>query len=79
MYNLSDFKDRIRGNKYSTFVKMIWGASKVTNNPIDIDSLSVDDLQLGSYSVFDTVKDAVDNGFLPKVDGYENLTATLSA
>lgn len=79
MYNLKEFRNRIAGNKYSTFNKLMWAASKALTNPVDLDSLSVDDLSMGSYNTINTVKDIVDNGFLPKVDGYEELTATIGA
>jgi hypothetical protein len=74
MYKLKAFKKGLAGNTYSTFVKMLWEASKNITNPIDLDSLSIDDLSLGSYSVIDSVKAAVENDMLPTVRGYEVYT-----
>ena len=79
MYNLKAYKKGIAGNTYSTFVKLLWEASKLDENPISIEALSVDDLLIGSYAVFDSVKVAVENDLLPKVDGYEDLTNSISA
>lgn len=71
MYRLKPFRKNIAGNGYSVFVKMIWAASKAPDNPLDIMSLTVDDLEVGSYSQIETVKAAVENGYLPKVKDYE--------
>ncbi len=79
MYKLREFKDKLRGNAYSTYVKMIYGAANDTETPLDIESLSPDDLSLGVYAKIDNVKTAVENGYLPKVRGYEDYTNTLSA
>ena len=76
MYKLKPYRNRIAGNKFSSFVKMIWAASKDPANPLDIMSLTTDDLEVGSYSQIETVKAAVENGYLPKVDGYEELDAS---
>lgn len=76
MYKLRAHRTGMAGNKFSTFVKMIWGASKDPDNPLDIMSLTTDDLEVGSYEQIETVKVAVENGYLPKVDGYEELTAS---
>ncbi|MBI9032553.1 hypothetical protein JEZ13_11215 [bacterium] len=79
MYKLKAFKDKLRGNAYSTYVKMIYSAANDTENQLDIDSLSADDLALGVYSQINSVQVAVENGYLPKVKGYEDYTNTLSA
>lgn len=71
MFKLKAFKGKLAGNGYSVFVKMIWAASKSPDNPLDIMSLTVDDLEVGSYSQIETVKAAIENGLLPKVEGYE--------
>lgn len=76
MYKLKPYRNRIAGNKFSTFVKMIWAASKDPDSPLDIMSLTTDDLEVGSYSQIETVKAAVENGYLPQVDGYEELEAS---
>lgn len=74
MYKLKAYRKGVAGNKFSTFTKMIWEASKDTSSPLGIDSLSVDDMLLGSYSQISTVKDAIDNGYLPKVEDYESYS-----
>ena len=78
MYNLKEYRNRIAGNKYSTFVKLMWAVSKLENGAIDLSSLSIDDAIIGSYENFSTVKSAVENGLLPVVEGYEELTALMA-
>ncbi len=77
MYQLKEYRGKIKGNTYTTFVKMMWGASKDSENPLDIESLSVDDLALGAYTQIENVKVAVENGYLPKVTGYEEYTKSI--
>lgn len=77
MYNLKENRTKIAGNRYSTFVKLMWAVSKLENGAIDLSSLSIDDAVIGSYENFSTVKAAVENGYLPVVPGYEELTAPM--
>ncbi len=77
MYNLKAYSKKIAGSGYSVFVKMIWAASKDANSPVDVMSLSVDDISAGAYSMIESVKVAVDNGYLPLVEDYEVYTNTL--
>lgn len=79
MYNLKPYRKQIAGNRYTIFMKMIWAASQAESNPLDIDSLSLDDLAIGTYTTIESVKTAIDNGFLPKVDGYEDFTSGIAA
>lgn len=79
MYKLKAYSKGLAGNSYTTFIKMLWKASESIEDPIDLDSLSIDDLLLGSYSVIGSVKVAVENGFLPNVEGYEDYTNNISA
>ena len=64
-------------NKFSIFLKICWAASQAPTNPIDLDSLTADDIAMGSYSMIDNVAVCVNNGFLPAVEGYELLTTSL--
>lgn len=79
MYKLKKFDKQLAGNRYSTFVKMLFAASKDPSSSIDINSLSVDDLSLGAYEEIQTVANAVRYGYLPAVDGYELYTASITA
>ena len=79
MYNLKAYKNKLAGSGYTAFIKMMWAASQIVTNPIDIDSLSIDDLSMGSYNDISSVKTAIDKGFLPKVDGYEDYTNSIGA
>lgn len=71
LYNTKGYQEGIAGNKFSTFVKMLWNASKDPENPLDLLALSVDDLQVDAYTQISSVKVAVENGYLPKVLNYE--------
>jgi len=64
-------------NAFSIFVKAIYAASKSETNPLHIDSINADDLEMGSYDMIDNVVDMVDAGFLPVVSGYELLTTSI--
>ena len=77
LYKTKAYRDRIAGNKYSTFNKLIYASTKDASNPLDITSLSTDDLSMGVYSQLENVKTCVENGYLPEVDGYEELTASI--
>lgn len=79
MYKLKEFSKRIAGNSYSVFTKVIWNASKDTENPLDIDTLTVDDLEMGSLTQISDVKTIVENGYLPVVDGYETYQSSINA
>jgi hypothetical protein len=71
MFGLPMFDGKISGNGFSVFVKILWAASKDTENPLDLMALSVDDLEVEAYSQIESVKVCVENGYLPVVDGYE--------
>lgn len=71
------YQEGIAGNRFSTFVKMIWNASKDSENPLDLLSLSVDDLQVDAYTQISSVKVAVENGYLPKVLDYEHYDSAI--
>lgn len=71
MFRLKAYRKNIAGNGYGVFVKMLWAASKDSESALDLLSLSVDDLEIGAYSKIDSVKEAVENGYLPKVKDYE--------
>lgn len=78
MYELNAFDGKLRGSHWSTFVKMMWKASQDADSPVDLESLSIDDLNLGSYNKIASVKVAIDNGYLPVVPGYEDFTSTIT-
>lgn len=71
MFGLPMFDGKVSGNGFSAFVKAMWGASKDTENPLDLLSLSLDDLEVDAYLQIKSVKVCVENGYLPVVDGYE--------
>ena len=75
MFGLPMFDGKVSGNGFSAFVKAMWGASKDTENPLDLLALSVDDLEVEAYSQIVSVKVCVENGYLPVVDGYEAYNA----
>lgn len=77
LYNTKEYQEGLAGNRFSTFVKMIWNASKDLEKPLDISSLSVDDLEIGAYEQIGSVKVAVENGFLPKVNNYEIFDSSI--
>ena len=77
MFQLKQFDGKVSGNGFSVFVKMIWAASKDPDNPLDIMSLTTDDLAVGAYEQFDTVRAAVENGLLPQVFEYEEYQASI--
>lgn len=78
MFRLKPFKNKIAGNGYSVFIKMLWAAAKDSENPLDLGSLSVDDLQVDAYTQISSVKIAVENGFLPKVANYEVYNSAIN-
>ena len=77
MYNLEDYRERIAGNKYSTFCKLIWSAVKDSQDPLDLDSVTTHGITNDNCSQIISVKVAVEKGYLPQVDGYEELTSTI--
>lgn len=77
MFQLKQFDGKVSGNGFSVFVKMIWAASQSPDNPIDIMSMSVDDLEVGAYPQIDTVRAAVENALLPQVFEYEEYQASI--
>ncbi len=77
MYNLEEYQERISGNKYSTFCKLIWAACKHAQNPLDLESLITNGLTLDNCSQIKSIKVAVENGLLPEVLGYEELLAEI--
>lgn len=54
------------------FVKMFWAWHKVDPVENDLAILTIDDI-IDKNIACKSVKDAVDAGYLPKVDGYETL------
>jgi len=73
MYKLKAFRKQLAGNVYGLFTKVLWAASKDVDLPVNLEALSIDDTNLGSYDNILTVSDAVNKGYLPKVEGYENF------
>lgn len=79
MYNLKKYRKKLSGSSYTIYNKIMWAAAKDSVNPLELGSLSVDDLSLGTFPNILTVKAAVDCGYLPKVKGYEALTNNIVA
>ncbi len=79
LYKQKEYQGQLAGNKYSSFTKIMWAASKDPDLPVNLDALNIDDANLGSYDNILTVKTAVEKGYLPKIDGYEELTANIHA
>ncbi len=77
MFNLKAYSNRVAGSGYSVFNKIIWAANDDTGNPLDISSLSADDIVAGTYPQIDTIKAAVENGYIPMVGGYEEFNNPL--
>ena len=77
MYNLEEYQERISGNKYSTFCKLIWAAVKNSQDPLDLESLTTNGHTLDNCSQVESIKIAVGNGYLPEFLGYEELTAEI--
>lgn len=77
MYNLEEYQERISGNKYSTFCKLIWAACQQEENPLDLESLITNGLTLENCSQIKSLKVVVENGFLPEVNGFEELLAEI--
>lgn len=78
MFGLPEFDGKISGNGFSVFVKILWAASKGPEPQLDLMHLSVDDLELDAYQQIRTIKDCVENGYLPVVDGYEAYSSVYS-
>ncbi len=77
MYNLEEYQERIAGNKYSTFCKLIWRAIGDSENPLDLEAIIIHGLTLDKCLQIKSIKEVVINGYLPEVPGYEELTAEI--
>ncbi len=77
LYSLEDYQERIAGNKYSTFCKLIWAALEDKENPLDIDDLIINGLSSENCSKIKSLQTAIINEYLPEVPGYEELTADI--
>lgn len=77
MFRLKPFKNKIAGNGYSVFIKILWAAMKDDEESFDLSSISVDDLEMDACSKIRSVKIAVENGFLPKVANYEAYNSVI--
>lgn len=78
MFALPAYTGKLAGNKFSVFLKIVWAASQSDTDPVDLNSLNTDDILLGSYNTFETVSTAINNGFIPDVEGSELLTANIA-
>ena len=58
---------------YAFYTHMIWELSKSHTN-IDLETLTYEDLVVTGTQI-NTVKDAIDNGYLRTIDQYDDLTA----
>lgn len=78
MYRLKAFSDKIPGNAYSVFHKMMRSAIKDPESPIDVGNIYTGNILPGQYSRVNTIKEAVENGHLPVVPGYEEYIHVIS-
>ncbi len=62
---------------YALYSKMWWNVHK-DDPTIDLKTVTFADIQLLDIGI-QTVKDAIDNGFLPKVNKYDDLTNSYSS
>ena len=67
-------KTKLPPNAYAIFMKMIW--LWVEGEPgLDLEAMTQEDFEISNSKIIN-VKSAVDNGFLKKVFGWEDLTAS---
>jgi hypothetical protein len=66
--------DKLPPNAYSIWIKMMWEWAKTEEN-IELASITDEDFSV-SNGKCSSVKACVDNGFLPKVLGYKEMTGT---
>ncbi len=71
LYNQPEYYGKLAANKYSMFCKAVYNICN-NNDSVNISSFSVDDLSVGGLMT--NVKGLVEAGYLPEVDGYEDLT-----
>ncbi len=73
------FKAKIKKNKQlppsskALFIKMLWAWHKVNPTENDLAVVTAEDI-IDKNIACKSVKDAVDAGYLPRVDGYQTLT-----
>ncbi len=66
--------NRLPPNAYSLWVKMMWDWAKTEEN-IELETLTAEDFSVSNAKI-SSVKACVENGFLPKVHGYDDMTNT---
>ena len=59
---------------YSIFLKMMFAFARLNQGFIDLEDITINDIQ-AVFNELLTVENAVENEFLPYVDGYEGLSA----
>lgn len=72
MFMLPEYQGKLAGNKMTVFLKMMWAWANTQAGAETLLNLSLDDFSLGAYEDLVNIKVAVDNGYLPAVDGYED-------
>ena len=60
-------------NGMACFIKMMWNIRKVNGESVVLSSIVLSDIT--TVFLTDSVKAAIDNGYLPAVDGYEQFDA----
>ncbi|MFA7543937.1 MAG: hypothetical protein WCY84_06135 [Candidatus Cloacimonadaceae bacterium] len=69
-------KRKMSPNGYSHFISMMYAFAKANASSIGLDTVTLGDLQT-LFEDVTSVASAVESGFLPKVKGYEALTANM--
>lgn len=64
-------------NHVAVWILAVWNLKKETGAGLELDSVTLNDLV--SLFGFTKLKDIIDDGYLPAVDGYEEYDAPLSA
>lgn len=79
MFDLEEFSGKIAGNKMTVFFKMMWAWANAYGGVDFLLSISTDDYSIGAYDDdLGTIATAVNNGFLPVVEGFSFFSASWS-
>ncbi|HHV36401.1 MAG TPA: hypothetical protein GXX77_00975 [Candidatus Cloacimonetes bacterium] len=69
-------KDKLPPSSYAIYVKMMYAFLKHNSDHVGLDSIVLDDL-IDLYPEVTSIKNAVNKRYLPKVNGYEALNASM--
>lgn len=67
---------KLNPNGYSHFIRMMYAFAKANAGSVGLDTITLGDLRT-LFEDITSVASAVENGFLPKVKGFEALTANM--